>query len=437
MGARRKSIRVKQPLGTRFLHPAFLSVAAGILPALMAMSIKDSNFRILWRTPQFITRSDLNLAIALAAIFTVGVIMGGRSRWAGWHMPDRPTEVALATARVGRVLLVISLAAYLIMAGAALIRGVDIPIAISALRGETGAIAELKSRMRPIGGVTTFNQLAGPGLGFLLYSRASLISWSRRDRWLVVVTTIAVVLRSVLYAERLALIEFLLPSLVVFVFHRTGKSRSRSTHRRTFAVAIALLGVVLLYGAQEYYRSWLPYYDEVYEGSFVQYTSDRLVGYYVTAINNSSILLHHVDVPAGAYVLGAARDAPLIGSELGGPFDFKRTLEQIGNPEFNNPGGLLALYADAGIFVVPSILLSGLVIGRLYARIKRQASPVMVVYGVMVVGILEMSRIPYFALARGIIPVVGSVVAVRWIRKSANQRYVAAGTLSTRALVVT
>ncbi|CAN5448326.1 hypothetical protein BH10ACT2_BH10ACT2_20980 [soil metagenome] len=409
------------PRLTRFVsHPVCLAVIAGALPVLAAASVPDSTYRLLWRTPKYVVSSDVRVGLALAATFAFGAVVGIRSRWRGLPESLNTPRAAQRAGRASQLLLQIGIAAYLIWFVIGVMRGLAPGEALSALSGSRGGISLLKDRyLRPIAGVTTFIQLTPPGAALALYSRRIQGHWSPQLRRLFVAALLCTIVRAFLYAERLALLEVMVPLLLIYSATAAESKSSPNLGRRTLLrQAVGAVAVSTIYPIQEYYRSWLPYYRGTYDGSFSSYIWARLAGYYITAVNNSSVTIHLVDPSPGRVILRSAYEFPIVGSMLfpsGDRTSMSSVLGTYANPEFNNPGGLLALYADIGKFAFVPVFVTGLLIGHVYGRVVTGGGPIIVVYGTLIIAMLEMSRIPYLALPRGLIPIVSAVVAFRWI----------------------
>lgn len=412
----------------RLLRPSTLVLVAGLVPLVLAAQTTSTNYRSLWRTRKYVEAGDIWMGVALVVALALGCLLGERLRWGAWRPRVAPDVLAQRSGTAAAVLLRVGLVAYLVLLLLALSRGLGLGMALRALLGDSGALQDTKRILEPVGGVTTFNQLVGPGVALAVFHRRVTGRWFRGIRRLVILGSIACVLRSLLYAERLALLELLVPVAVTMLMTpalaqgRRGASSSPALlrHRRRSVVIPAVLTVVavLVYPLQEYYRKWLPHYREVYEGSFWSYIKDRLSGYYVTAINNSVMADELGNLPRGAVVLRPLREVPLTGAlDLpGSGWTLAPVLGRYGNPEYNSIGGIFAVHADIGVMAFPLLLLVGLLFGKIYARARSTAapSPVVVLYGTVAVAIIELARVPYLALPRGLVPVLGAHVAVAW-----------------------
>jgi hypothetical protein len=219
--------------------------------------------------------------------------------------------------------------------------------------------------------------------------------------------------------------ELLIPAAVILV--RLGIMDSRRLAGRLWpllcaAPALGYVGLIGIFGASEYFRSWVNYYAGGDLG-FWQFVSLRLLGYYVTALNNGALLVQRID-PTGIpfCTLHLAWRLPVLSSIVNAIYpNFALASQDIdpymayltaeANPEFNNGGGFLLPMLDFGFMgALVYWLICGLVCGVLY-RLFQQKRPLgLFVYPVAFVGAIELTRIIYWAEGRVLLPV--AVLAV-------------------------
>ncbi|CAN5595337.1 hypothetical protein BH09CHL1_BH09CHL1_11310 [soil metagenome] len=292
-------------------------------------------------------------------------------------------------------------------------RGGSISAVIDVFMFQDGAISRLKDVSAPVAGVTTLTQLAplAVTLRFLLRRLGS-----EQRRYEITIIVILSAFRAFLYAERLAIIEILVPLLIVSVVV-PGREQHRVRSRLLPVLSIpSLWGVFAIF---EYTRSW-SYYSRISDISFIDYITQRLLGYYVTSVNNSA-LYHRVSSGVDHdifYPFPALWNAPIIGSILGAPqIESMRMgtwwaliLKSFGNPEFNNVGTFLVTDADFGTLVsVAYWFILGAVLGLMYAGVRRASIPAIVALSCSFVGVLEIVRIIYWTSGR-FTPTIGGIV---------------------------
>ena len=175
------------------------------------------------------------------------------------------------------------------------------------------------------------------------------------------------------------------------------------------APAVGIVGLVILFGAAEYFRSWKFYRDEV--DSFFDFTVSRLSGYYSTGHNNGAMeCAMNEGLPAPYYTLEWFWRFPLLN---GSQYTYESLtgvdplqahvsfLERWGNAEFNNPGGLYCPTLDYGVLGGAIFWLAfGLVAGRLYRHFLAGTLPGLIFYPFIVLTILDVPRIVYLCTVR-------------------------------------
>lgn len=219
---------------------------------------------------------------------------------------------------------------------------------------------------------------------------------TRLERGVFVAVVITIILRSIIASERLALIECALPFMVA--------AYGRYEHRWSPMLSLGpVIGGGLLigfFGLTEYFRSW-TYYKNYYD-SFWSFITERLTGYYMTAINNG----------AGIFTNFPPNGEPLItlqwfykfplfpwaGSQDTQVVDFLTT---FANVEFNNSSGIFAPINDMGPTVGILIwFLIGLLSGALFQGYRNGGFISSLVYPTWIVGIYEILRVLYWGNTR-------------------------------------
>lgn len=287
--------------------------------------------------------------------------------------------------------------AYLLWLGFALSRGVTPILILEVFTLSPGAIQTFKAMATPVGGITTLVQLAPPAACLWVL----LLKCGQRNALRpFVLLLVCTGLRAFMYAERLSVLEVVVPVLFCALglvvtprestrqlnacsttadlpAHSEGaaadaKAESSDVHMSCDNVAFAscsdndndgkaqigcqkpsrrglfsLLPVFgamagwLLFTASEYTRSW-QFYKYFYEDGFIAFVNARLITYYATAFNNGAVYAAAVEGrPHVAYMsCPALWDAPFIGGLLG----------RTGNDGYDWADwweGILALYASA------------------------------------------------------------------------------------------
>ena len=256
-------------------------------------------------------------------------------------------------------------------------------------------------------GVTTMTQF---GMAYAIAFAAMRSSRVRPlEGWehagLVLVFVLAVI-RSVVWSERLAVIEL----VVVYIVARLAFTRVTTQRRWRIATVVPVVAPLLLYvgfTATEYLRSWDYYrneYDSVWAFSF-----ERLLTYYATASNNGiGLLVENQDWPlfSGRFVAEWLYLMPGLGDwmrdSLGDPMTYYTTfLDRFARPEFNSATGLFEVVFDLGYAGSMLYFLTvGALIGRLWDGWRRQSVLGVLFYPVAMMFLVELLRFNYFAATR-------------------------------------
>ena len=166
---------------------------------------------------------------------------------------------------------------------------------VKALAGQGIESGEVKSQLGKIPGITSLTQV---GIAFVVV--AMLVLSEHTDRKLrrrLALTIILALVRSVLAAERLAVLELLIPAAAVLALRQMSVGRSRGRALARIAPAVLLPMVLVLFGAFEYSRSWVFYRTHT-SIAFPQFVVERFAGYYATAYNNGQFGLTYEAFPS-------------------------------------------------------------------------------------------------------------------------------------------
>jgi hypothetical protein len=306
---------------------------------------------------------------------------------------------------------------------------------LNVLRGSSGAVYDLRLNYQTISGVTTASQF---GIAYAaLYAHRVWIAkvpfpHVRFRLYLLAVSSLAA-FRAYGWAERLALVEVMLPLVTVYLLYRVRLDRS---WKRAAVFLAPLLGIVLLllyFATSEYYRSWISHYRSQHVG-FVQFVCSRVLTYYYTALNNGTSLLANRDWPTWefTYLLQWLHRFPfLIGPifrfVIGyrGPGD---VLRSYGDAEFNNMSGIFTVYYDVGMggaLVFAAVW--GFIMGWAYLGLVKGRGVGAILYPACYVALLEIMRILYICDSRAFPFLVAILVGyVFFMRPASGLKDVAA-----------
>ena len=220
-------------------------------------------------------------------------------------------------------------------------------------------------------------------------------------------------IRAALFSERLALLELLVPALIVlFIFQKYKKIY-------TFIPFAALFCLFVVFGIFEYTRSWGAYYSSIYNGSYVEFVIDRVLGYYAVAVNTECTSLTMVETPffpkntlQFVWLLPLLKDVPSLFIQ-GKKIDL---LGLYGNPEFNNPGGLLFGFSDFGYIGLLISFIFGRITGLFYNSMIEEKSIGIIIYPIFFLCIIELPRYFYFGNNRAFYILIGIIMVCKVLR---------------------
>jgi oligosaccharide repeat unit polymerase len=386
-----------------WLRPAPL-ILATIVPLYLSFMTFDYEALVVRR---YVPNANYAWGLVLLLALALGAAMGsgfasGTPEVAPRHTPRIPQWFTAP-------LLLFTVVAYVVWFGPLT---ADPGAVFDVFNGERDHVRDVVQTMP---GVTTLTQC---GSAFVVlvtirrFSPGGALWWERAGVWLVFALAIG---RAFLWAERLAVLEVLVPwAVTVAAF-----SRFRSLRSARLAILLPIVAPVFLFFAfagTEYFRSWRFY--QYYYDSIWQFTYERLMTYYALASNSGIGLLEESrDWPryTGRFVFDWAYAMPKLGGLLIDTFgdvraDFGRFLIDYGEREFNNPSGLFPIVYDVGYFgSALYFLVVGVLIGLVRQSYARRQPLGLMFYPFCVLFILELLRFNYLASSR-FIPIAGSLV---------------------------
>jgi len=390
------------------LHPSVVALLLGVPLTLIAYLTPESTYLTLYRSPKSVDSEFIVIAVVIYLCFIVGSFFA-----IGTATESQAEDASLYCCWFVHPLFFITLFGYLAwFANGILTSGIGpilTEIHVVLFEQDFGSSDELKVELFPtIPGVTTLTQVG------ILYVTAETLLWvwkgsDRRSALLrFAVIALLAVFRSILLSERLALVELVIP--VVVIFATTSELRERHKNLVRAAPVFLVLAVYVLFALGEYFRSW-NFYRPLYHGSYLQFAAERLLGYYTTAINNAAVFYHYAPLQPLRYTFSDVFEFPILGSfvsiRYAAEFGDRSTyatlslLEQYANPEFNNVPITGVLVNDFSTLLAPvAAFVLGVLSVSLYRSFLRGRLIGVLVYPSWYVGILEIPRIYYWANVR-------------------------------------
>ena len=402
-----------------------------VLPTLFfAWRIDASAYLAQWKAPKVLGFSGFARGIIALLALAIGAtaMTGGRFRLAEreqWPLLSSVSRRSLR--RSFFVFYRLTCFAYVVWAGAAVARGLTPQILVRTVVSLNSFNDALKTYFATIPGITTMTQFA-----ICVVIIGVLLTCDEKDRAItrrVYLLVGLAVVRAFLRTERLAVVELVVPWLVIRSAHRVATT-DRSARRLIVRLGPILALPLLLIGFSlfEYSRSW-TFARETTNDTFVEYSSYRLIGYYATSYNNGELYRQNL-TDAGRlpyFTTQFVWDAPIISSlvtyegVVGRPA-IGPLLSEKANPEFNSEGGLSQPYVDFGdAGGALYFLASGLFIGWMYRLFAGSRLIGMLSYPMIFVSLLEMPRYLYWSQGRATPGAIGLVLAASAAATSARR----------------
>jgi oligosaccharide repeat unit polymerase len=399
-----------------WLHPFWIVAVPLVVISLAAYLLPEPDYRESWRTAKAFSDSDLLLCLAVAAAFSVGCLVAS---WidAGFAPRHRlapgPRDAGVSRRELSILFsfaFIVTIVGYAIWFGS-IIRQGGIGMFTNVILGGGGAPDVLKKSAQDsmVTGVTTFTQF---GMGTaLLGTYLGFASGWRSVRWRLLLLFVLTLVRAVFLSERLSLIEIMLPPAILMI-RVIGFGRPGSALRRFLIVApiAGILGLYVLFTVTEYFRSWSSFYAARSEQSLFSFSLLRLLGYYVTALNNGAIEWQaHGALHFPYSTMEWLWRFPVVGRVLAGMLGGTNNPEDVrqallggeGNPELSNPSGIFVVFTDLGITgALLYFTCFGFLARLLYGSYRRGSLLGLFLYSFLFTGLTEQVRIMYLTTGR-------------------------------------
>ena len=385
-----------------------------------AYIIPDSDYVNNWKTPKYFESGDLKFIVLSVAGFILAacfVNLASKSYTVSFRKSiDGNVRIpwpALWVIFYAAFALII--VAYFIWLISSLRSGLSLSDFAASLGNEPDADYVIKEKTETLPGITTFTQL-GMGLCLLGTILGFKFGW-KKNLWalglpLLVVASLAVA-RARFRDERIAILELAIPvSILSLGLLTTAKWPKPLRLFLGFVPFLAPIGLYLFFSAAEYSRAWTDFYQGKEESSFFWFSFVRLVGYYVTSLNNGAAFVQTVGQYAVPFhSLEWFWKFPLVQNFIqyqtyANPEpldDYQEILTQKLNPELNNPSGVFVLQLDYGfIGGIAAWSLLGAIGMILYRAFRKGSFSGLLLYPFFYIGLLESPRILYWTATRAL-----------------------------------
>lgn len=336
-----------------WLHPAWI-FAMVVSSTMVAAYWQAKSAYLLYGTPKYVKIEHLVMAFAAIAVFAIGGKLASLAR----APQSLPATDGLKTVRtLYYATLALTAFGYLMWFGVGIKNGFHFGQFMALV---TGSDKDLYGTLRQelfttIPGVTTCTQF---GVAAMLLGTWLFVHGEKRTGLVLLLLMSVAAFRAILFSERTALLELLLPpGLVILRGMVLGKPWPAFIRKALLGAPIfAVVGLLLFFGGFEYFRSW-HYYQTKFD-SYPEFVVWRLSGYFTTAHNNGAMALEtNQPRPLPYFTWRPLWEFPGVASS---PFGYKKLtgidmgdthdamLEKYGTIELNNEGGLFQAALDYG-----------------------------------------------------------------------------------------
>ncbi len=398
-----------------WLRPTMLLIFTLGLPAVIAMQLADQTYIVEWGSPKFFRDEDAhNIGLAVLC-FALGatLVATGRALTRRLTLHTTPMPEAVGRLDVLRpafyVTAGLTLFGTLVWTALSMAQGINFGDVMQALSGNAEAVSRIRLRATTLPGITTLTQA-----GIALAAMAGLL-WYRPAsgtvRTVFLVVLLLTLIRSIVRAERLALIEQVIPFCVALLPSWLERYGDRPWVRIGLPLApvAAVLGLFAFFMLAEAGRSYESKVNDGLQRNLVEYSAVRIGGYYSTSLNNGAYLSRQLtEGPWPYFALEWFWRFPGVDSRVNvqgltgmGDDDMLQLLDVDLNPEFNNPSGFFSYRYDFGMQGIVLFFFGlGVVAGCLHGSYTAGRCGGRLLYPVFVIGLLEIARVPYFTSTR-------------------------------------
>jgi oligosaccharide repeat unit polymerase len=379
------------------LSPTKWFLWINVFLAAICLISTDNNF-LHWQVPK-----DFNLLRLLYYFFLVACLVVGTLFTKTKNLNQQNSlEPEFKKINFAYWLLVnLMLVGYLFWIFFILERGGGIGLLMQAFSPTAGTYSRLNQYVSGVAGITSLTQF-GPGAAALAgYFRAKDEPW----KFKVLIIWVPALFRAVINAERIAIIEVVIPFFIMWFLY------AKNLKRPKIEISIAVGLAVTYIAVAEYTRSWLSYYSLAYHGKLSSFLLERIQGYYVTSVNNGFLLIDHYGpgprAPFGTFdfffrfpvIKNLFRNLPMSGLNPAG--DSLSTYGSFSNPGFNNPNGLLVFVIDWGWLIAPiAAVLLGIFVSIFYQKAIKGDFAALVYFSSTFYGFIELPRYLLWANSR-------------------------------------
>jgi len=415
-----------------WMNPCVIAIA-WMLVVLLTAACSDSLFMAIIGSNNYIQIDDVFVLLSCFFSFGFCSFLGFRIGKKEEMSDDNDSKFSLVLAnglmiQTIAVFLFLILFSYFIWFYPMISSGIWLKI----ITGEIYGRAAIASVATTIPGVTTMTQFGIPVAIVSAYAILLGTDLSKRVFRFYLIALVMVsalsAFRALLWSERLALFEVLIPvGIVFFIVKYRGQIWCR-----LFPI-VGLISIIILFGCFEYSRSW-RYYKESYS-NIATYSFSRFGSYYLSSFNNMAMVRDHmtpVNEPINS--LGFAYKLPIPGlswlneDKAENWNKYEATLNHYANPELNLYSAVGAVINDFGDYGGCAVLsIFGLISGILYRSACSQGRAGLLFFPFWCTGLFEMGRLLYWPAARAF-PAIAATIVLLWVMDVITRKRLASET---------
>jgi hypothetical protein len=275
-----------------------------------------------------------------------------------------------------------------------------------------------------LSGVTTLTQLGMIASGMYAFYVFGLKNKGSFRLWLFIL--FPGILRGMFFSERLALIEVVIPILIMAIFF--GKIRLTVAK-----IALGAVSFLIFFSLAEALRSYAYYAKNgLANYGMYSYGIDRFIDYISSSVNHSMAMVDLSGRMTGFPTLMFSsiltfwtknNPTSAVSTFLGSDkttlayYSVKNSIYSA--PDYTNMGFFGQVFADSGYLYIFYALVYGVIIGTAYKGLKNAQFGWIVLYPVIFISILESYRIPYLFDVRVVYPLL--YIVLRYFITSYHQ----------------
>lgn len=407
----------------------FLSISIGVGASI----IPDDFFQLFWGTQKNFRSNHLYMVFAVATAFVLGSWLAKlifHQKNIGIVNLPIPSQKYIDPFIYISILF--SVIGYFVWIMSAMYSGLSLSLITSSLY-DPSQLVFLKTYFRnTIPGVTTLTQLAPAALLLVTYM-ANFYGFQKYKKYFILLL-ILIFIRVFIVSERLAIVEFLLPSLILYIRFYLHNNQNKPIPRiLKYAPLIGFMCIFSLFSLTEFFRSYSNQFLSslgLGDVGFFLYSIILFFGYYIVALNTSASMVDYSDLPFPYYTLVWFWKLPILSELLSYEeiFNFNPNIEYgtiLFNYNFtglNNPGGLFLPIVDWGFgFGLLWWFLIGFSASLMYRSYLRLKFSGLLLYPFFFIGLLEFPRYLFWTDGRAF-PAFFLLFCIIILRKLLNSK---------------